>query len=229
VDTAQKDNRPIGIFDSGIGGLSVLESCRAILPYENFIYLADNGFAPYGDKCDDYIRERVFCLSECLIARGVKAIVVACNTATNVGIKMLRERYKIPFVGLEPAIKPARVVDGKTVLLCTPATARQEKFLQLVERYGTEHLIIAPQPNLATIIENCYPNIDLARCEIYKTLNPYADAKAIILGCTHYVLVKDIILDFYNHKNPIFDGNEGASKRLKELLSSYNATNGCIV
>lgn len=210
---------PIGIFDSGIGGLSVLNACKAILPNENYIYIADSQYAPYGDKCDNYIKERVFTLSECLIAKGVKAIVVACNTATNVGIKMLRERYQIPFVGLEPAIKPARGVEGKKILLCTPATARQEKFLQLVEKYGTRDLVISPQPNLACIIEKNYPNLELAKEEIFCTLNQCHDAKAIILGCTHYVFVKDILSEYFNNQILIFDGNEGAARRLKQLLS----------
>ena len=126
----------IGIFDSGAGGLSVLNACRAVLPREDFIYLADIAGAPYGNKTDEEIAARVLACCERLLELNCKAIVVACNTATNVGIKMLRSRYARPFVGLEPAVKPAANAGlaGETVLLCTEATARQEKFNALLQQ-----------------------------------------------------------------------------------------------
>ena len=221
----------IGVFDSGVGGLSVLESCRAVLPDEQFLYFADKEFSPYGDKSDDFIKERVFYISENFIKRGVKAIVVACNTATNVGIKMLREKFKIPFVGLEPAIKPAVVECGnkKIILLCTPATARQTKFTELLKKHDTGNIHIVATSGLACLIEKNFNNLDDIANKVYDILLPHSDASGIILGCTHYVHIKPMIQNFYqklasNSGVKIFDGNEGAARRLKELLYTNKLT-----
>ena len=218
----QKRDSFIGVFDSGIGGLSVLQVCKAVLPNEKFIYYADTPHAPYGNKSNDYIKQRVFAISEMFIKNGAKAIVVACNTATNVGIKMLRERYKIPFVGLEPAIKPASATEGRVLLLCTNATANQEKFKELVKKYGNSNLVILPQNNLAAIIEKNYPNVETVKQEIKNILAPQKRVKAIILGCTHYVLVehcfKEIFSEIAGSDIIIFNGNLGAANRLKSLL-----------
>ncbi|MCL2796701.1 MAG: aspartate/glutamate racemase family protein [Firmicutes bacterium] len=291
---------PIGVFDSGAGGLSVLEACRALLPREDFIYLSDARHAPYGNKADAEIAGRVFTCCERLINLNCKAIVVACNTATGVGIRTLRERYERPFVGLEPAIKPAIEAGfkGEIVLFCTEATARQEKFLKLLGQFqkgngewgmgngdivgadgkpsesvgvavpGDPYLysqesqsinnvgiggspspatptgrnvirpipdsgfrtpnpespspiIISPQKNLAALIENHFDNLDLIRPQVYDILSAHKNAAAIILGCTHYVFVREMILDFYREQGceiRIFDGNAGAARRLKSLL-----------
>lgn len=211
----------IGIFDSGIGGRSVLTSCKELLPNEKFLYYADTEYAPYGDKSDEYIAKRVFEISNMLIEKGAKAIVVACNTATNVGIKLLRQHFKIPFVGLEPAIKPAvkAIKEGRIILLCTPATARQEKFRELLAKHGTANIEVAPQKNLACLIESNFDNLEMIRDGVYKMLESYKDAEGIILGCTHYIFIKNIITDFYGSKKiTIFDGNAGAAQRLQQLL-----------
>jgi len=248
---------PIGIFDSGAGGLSVLSSCRALLPYEDFIYLSDASHAPYGNKTDGEIAERVFACCERLMNLNCKAIVVACNTATGVGIKMLRQRYARPFVGLEPAMKPAvkAGIAGEIVILCTEATARQEKFLALLKQCVSGQLsvvswiaapmgrnviktipspeprtpnpgfpptiTVAPQKKLAALIEIRIDNLESIRPQVYEILTPYKDAAAVILGCTHYVFIREMIADFYrlqDRKIPIFDGNAGAARRLKGLL-----------
>jgi len=239
----------VGIFDSGVGGLSVLAECKRLLPHENFVYLMDKENFPYGSKSDEFIEKRVFALSEKLLnEHSCKAIVVACNTATNVGIQMLRKKYNIPFVGLEPAIKPAleTIKDGKVVLLTTPVTIRQKKFQDLLSRFDSKNLIILPQRDLASLIEDnintsgtlssvldfkisskrqtpaiffdypekIYPHIE-------KILTPYADAKGVVLGCTHYVFINELIERFFLERGKtvqIFDGNIGAAKRLKSLL-----------
>jgi len=222
-------NTSIGIFDSGVGGLSVLDACRVVLPSENFLYYADFEFAPYGDKSDEYIKNRVFAICEMLINRGVKAIVIACNTATNVGIKMLREKYSLPIVGLEPAIKPAieKYKDKKIVLLCTEATARQQKLKDLIEKYDGKSVVVCPQKELASLIENNFCSLEKVSDYIENSLSHHLDASAIVLGCTHYVFVKDIIEKFFESQNlqvlpEIFDGNLGATNRLHSLLKTYN-------
>ena len=211
----------IGVFDSGCGGRSVLTSCKELLPNHKFLYYADIAYAPYGNKNDAYIKDRVFTISQMLIDKGVKAIVVACNTATGVGIKMLRKKFKIPFVGLEPAIKPAVATCGKNkiILLCTPATTRQENFKALLAKYGTPNVEIAPQKDLACLIEKNFNNLQAIKTDIHKMLEPYKDARGIILGCTHYVFIKEMIADFFYPKSvQIFDGNLGAARRLQQLL-----------
>ena len=225
---------PVGIFDSGAGGLTVLSACRALLPYEDFIYLADVVHAPYGNKANVEIAERVFSCSERLIALNCKAIVVACNTATGVGIKMLRERYARPFVGVEPAIKPAAEagIRGDIVVLCTEAAARQEKLKALLIRCAEGYngrigedkkpsVTVAPQARLATLIEAHVDDLESIRPALYEILSPHASAAALVLGCTHYVFLKDMIADFYRERErkiQIFDGNHGAARRLKYLL-----------
>jgi len=217
-------SQPIGIFDSGVGGLSVLRECEKFLPHESFVYLCDKEYFPYGDKSDEFIKKRVFALSEKLLNEyGCKAIVVACNTATNVGIRMLRKKYNVPFVGLEPAIKPAleTIPSEKVLLLATPVTIRQKKFKELLNRFDTKNLILSPQKDLAALIENNFNNLEKIYPHIKKVLSPHLDMKGIVLGCTHYVFAKDFIKRFYfenSREIRIFDGNEGAARRLKNLL-----------
>ncbi|MCL2062507.1 MAG: aspartate/glutamate racemase family protein [Firmicutes bacterium] len=219
---------PIGIFDSGAGGLTTLSACRRILPFENFIYLSDQEFAPYGNKSDSQIAERVFACSQRLLDLGCKAVVVACNTATNVGIKLLRTHFARPFVGLEPAVKPAceyaqQLDRPQIVLFCTQATARQEKFLALYQKYcAYPSAVVSPQKDLARLIENHLLCPEKIRGEVYKILTPYKNADIIILGCTHYILIQHLFQDFYlSQGRPVrvFHGNLGAANRLKYLLT----------
>jgi len=218
------NTRPIGIFDSGTGGLSVLRECKRLLPNENFVYLCDREFFPYGNKSNSFIKKRVFALSERLLTEyDCKAIVVACNTATNVGIQMLREKYSTPFVGLEPAIKPAleEIPKEKVVLLTTPVTMRQEKFKNLLSKFDISNLVILPQKDLASQIEDNIDDVDKVYPQIEEILTPHSDAKGIVLGCTHYVFAKPLIEKFFENLSKqikIFDGNEGAARRLKDLL-----------
>jgi len=226
---------PIGVFDSGAGGLSVLLACRALLPSEDFIYLADTKNAPYGNKKDAEILARVNVCCERLISLNCKAIVVACNTATGVGIKTLRERYARPFVGLEPAIKPAieAGIAGEIVLLCTEATARQEKLLKLLSQFQIRHpsstVTVAPQKNLAALIESHFADLESIRPQVHDILQTHKTAVAVVLGCTHYVFIREMIADFFRlHgcENPIFDGNAGAARRLKSLLKQGGLLTG---
>lgn len=214
------DLRPIGLFDSGVGGLSVLNKCLEILPNEHYIYLADSSHAPYGNKSFEYILQRVHECSETLISMGAKAVVVACNTATNVGIAQLRKDYNCIFVGLEPALKPAmnERTCGKVLVLMTEATYNQQKFKELYNKFDDGNIIISPQRDLAMMIEDSIDDVEILRKSVYKILLNYKGVESVVLGCTHYIFIKQLIEDFYENKIKIYDGNEGAAKRLYSLL-----------
>lgn len=215
---------PIGFFDSGIGGISVMQECRKLLPNENFIYFADSKNAPYGNKTSKEILDRVTTCSEILLEQGCKAIVIACNTATNVGVKLLREKYLCPFVGIEPAIKPAvkEHKGGKILLLCTNATSKQEKFVELLSKYNNGDVIVAPQCDLAMDIEKNIENLSKIKSRVFSILDDYRNVSSVILGCTHYYFIKDFLNEYYNNEVTIFDGNLGAAKRLKTLLQTQD-------
>ena len=216
------NNAPVGVFDSGVGGISTLSACFDLLPDESFVYLADRSGMPYGSKSDEEIEQRVELCVKALIAEGVKAIVVACNTATNVGIGALRERYRLPFVGVEPAVKPAAKVcrRGNVLVLLTPATALQTKFRNLLRRFDNGRIIVAPQKTLAEQVEKNIDDLDSVRGAVYDILSCYRNVEGVVLGCTHYVFLRDIISDYYGGKIKIFDSGAGVAKRLAYILDS---------
>ena len=167
---------PIGVFDSGVGGLSVLKHLRALLPAEDFLYVADSGYAPYGERSPEFIRERSFYIANFLIEKGVKALVVACNTATAAAVHELRERLTIPVVAMEPGIKPAvELTKSKVVgVLATAGTLESARFFSLVNRYaGDVEIVTQPCAGLVERIEANDSNS-------YDTLNLFA---AISIRC----------------------------------------------
>ncbi len=213
----------IGIFDSGVGGLKVLAAVRRELPNENFIYIFDRKHAPYGNKSHRYVRGRAEKVSKMLIDMGAKAVVVACNTATNVGIADLRKKFGVPFVGVEPPVKPAATdrTAGSVLVLTTALTAKQERFTELVGRYDDGHIIVAPQPNLARRIEQCFSSLTDIKPEIDAMLAPYdgENVESVVLGCTHYYFVADMIKEHYGGKVKIYDALGGVARRLKSVLT----------
>ena len=214
------DARPIGVFDSGVGGVSVLRDLVRLLPRERFIYYGDNKNAPYGTRSEEEIRALSLDVANWLLSRDVKAMLVACNTATSAAIQTLRERLSIPVVGMEPALKPAYELhaDGKILVLATPATLRQAKFHRLYERYG-EHAVALPCPELVEFVES-------GRCEGDEIdaylARRFADVQgeklaAAVLGCTHFSFLKKAL----GRALPgvqLLDGNEGSARRLEYLL-----------
>lgn len=189
---------PIGIFDSGVGGLSILRHIRAHLPHEHLLYVADSGFAPYGDKPEDVVAERSLTIARFLAERGAKAIVVACNTATGAAVRLLRERLPdLPIVGVEPALKPAAALTASGIVgvLATGRTLASDKFLQLRDQVaaatGTRFLL---QPCIGLVDE--IELGDLASPAILAMLRRYVTplldqgADTLVLGCTHYPLVR---------------------------------------
>ena len=148
--------QPIGVFDSGIGGLSVLRWIREELPAEDLVYVADSGFAPYGDKPEAYVVERSVLITRFLLRNRAKAIVVACNTATAAAISLLRDRFPVPIIGLEPGVKPALAVTrtGSVGILATQITLKSEKFARLAERFrGRVNLAAQACPGLVEQVE----------------------------------------------------------------------------
>lgn len=217
-------NSPIGLFDSGIGGITVLDSCRKLLPHENFVYISDFSHSPYGNRPQEYILNRVdACVNE-LASHGVKAIVAACNTATNVGIEYARKQSERIFLGVEPALKPARKEcgDGQVLLLCTHATTNQSKFKQLLLSYGGDNVVVLPQSDLATLIENNIENLSVLQGVVNNIFSPYPNACGVVLGCTHYVYLKELIYSHYSSNIKIFDGNDGVARHLKTRLEEKN-------
>lgn len=220
------NNAPIGVFDSGLGGLSVLKECLKQLPKEQFIYYGDTKFAPYGTKEKNAIIERCIFICDFLIQKQVKAIVVACNTATSVAIQTLRERYDIPIIGVEPALKVAanQKQNQNIVVMATPLTLKEQKFDDLLQKYEKDHHIIKmPCPKFVSIVEEDPSNKqELVNCQIdeYKDILKNLKVDCVVLGCTHFVFLKKYIENYFNYNVILVDGNIGTAKNLKNILTS---------
>ena len=221
-------NAPIGFFDSGLGGLSVLRKALEMMPNENYIYYGDSKHAPYGEKTPQEIRSLSFNAIEFLIKKGAKAIVIACNTATSAAAHDLREYYKdIPIIGIEPALKPAIKLHetGSVIVMATKATLTQEKFKNLMDKYGEHREVIPlPCPGLVEFIESGDLDGEDVKNFLREKLNPYMDREisSIVLGCTHYPFVKDVIQEIVGEKVDIIDGSKGTVRELKRRLEENN-------
>lgn len=214
-----KKDSPIGVFDSGVGGLSVLARLVLEMPQEDFIYLGDRKNAPYGSKSKEEIvgfsRENARRLSEL----GVKCLVIACNTATATSAELLRAEYpNVPIVGIEPAVKPAaRSGCRKVLVLATPRTVAEERFLSLIAANSKEcELVSLPCPHLAKMIERGEPVNEYLK-ELFSEI---ADFDGIVLGCTHYPFVKDEIISAVGKEVEIFDGAVGTAAQTKRRLAA---------
>lgn len=185
---------PIGVFDSGVGGLSILKEIRAQLPYESLHYVADSAFAPYGDKPTEFITARSSAIIDFLLLQGAKAIVIACNTVTGVAVDALRQRYGVPIVATEPAVKPAVAMSrsGVVGVLATTRTLSSPNYLRLQERFGGQARILAQAcPGLADRIEAGDWEGPQTRQLLAGYLQPLltAGADTLVMGCTHYPFV----------------------------------------
>jgi len=211
----------IAVFDSGLGGLSVLKELRKLMPEERFLYFGDRKNAPYGGKTTEEVQQLTLSAAEKLMERGCKALVVACNTATAAAITELRAAYphKI-IVGIEPALKPAAEAfpNGPIGIMATEVTLREEKLRLLMEHYPNTELLRIPAPGLVELIEAQRP-VDGLLSEI---LSPYKGGlKALVLGCTHYPLVKDEIQKILPDV-ALFDGGAGTARQTRRLLEEQN-------
>ena len=217
------DNRPIGIFDSGIGGLSVLKQIIRILPNEKYIYYADTDNVPYGLKTKEQILEYVENAIEFFNSKGAKAVVVACNTATSVAIKEIRSDYNIPIIGIEPAIKPAieNRKDKKVLLMATPVTVRGEKIKELIQRLDANNIVeLIAMPKLVEFAESGEFDTEKVKEYIIKSLEKYnlAEYSYLVLGCTHFPFFKTTLKEILPDNICIIDGSIGVADRLKEVL-----------
>ena len=194
-----KKDLPIGFLDSGVGGLSVLREAIKIMPNENYIYFGDSKNAPYGVKPTKEIRDLTFNVVDFLIEKGIKGLVVACNTATSAAVSELRRVYPdIPLVGIEPAIKPAVELNrsGKILIMATPMTIKQEKFNLLLNKYKEKAEIVPiPCAGLMEFIEDGILSGEELEEYLEEKLSIYdkSEISSIVLGCTHYPFVKDVI------------------------------------
>ena len=214
----------IGIFDSGLGGISVLHEIRRLLPNESLIYIADSAHVPYGEKSAEFIVKRSVAISEFLLAQPVKAIVVACNTATAAAVTELRQRWPdVLIVGMEPAVKPSVQASksGKIGVLATTGTLRSARFAALLERYacGVE-VITQPCPGLVELIEAGELHSASTRALLATYVEPLlaVGCDTLILGCTHYPLLKPLLRTLVADGVQLIDTGEAVARRLRSEL-----------
>jgi len=216
-------NLPIAVYDSGVGGISVLKELIELMPNENYIYFGDSANAPYGTKSHDEISALTLDNIKRLASDGIKAIVVACNTATSVCIDKLRDIYtEIPVVGIEPALKPAveRKENSTIVVMATPITLSEKKFNDLLETYADKAKIIKlPCPGLMELVEQGITDGKEMEDFLFGCLSDVKlnEVDSVVLGCTHYPFAKDAIKKFLPEAE-FFDGGAGTARQLKRCL-----------
>jgi len=232
VPATLPNDAPVGIFDSGVGGLSVLRHIQAQLPHEHLIYVADTGYAPYGDKPEALVIARVLAIADFLIDHGAKALVVACNTATVAAVRVLRETHPgMPIVGVEPGLKPAAALtrNGKVGVLATERTLRGAKFLQLrdqIHRDSGVEFLLQPCVGLADQIEFGELHSHATTAMLSKFIAPLLaqDADTLVLGCTHYPLVlgaiERLLLEAGHGQVALVDTGDAVARQLARLLAA---------
>lgn len=214
----------IGVFDSGVGGLSVLRAIRTALPHEHLVYVADSGHAPYGDQSEDHITQRTLTVGNWLAQQGVKGITIACNTATVVAAKTLREQTHLPVVAIEPAIKPAVALtrSGVVGVLATRQTVQSAAVARLVELYGADkRILLQACPGLMEQVERA----DLHSAETESLLRQFITpllaqgADTLVLGCTHYPFLRDTIQRIAGEGITLIDPAEAVARELARRLA----------
>ncbi|ONH54961.1 glutamate racemase [Pseudomonas cedrina] len=215
---------PIGVFDSGVGGLSVLDEIQQLLPHESLLYVADCGHIPYGEKTPAFIRERSRQVAAFFCEQGAKAFVIACNTATVAAVAELRQDYPDwPLVGMEPAVKPAAAAtrSGVVGVLATTGTLQSAKFAALLDRFATDvRVITQPCPGLVELIETGDLNSPILRQMLQGYIEPLLSAgcDTIILGCTHYPFLKPLLAQMLPPSIILIDTGAAVARQLKRLL-----------
>lgn len=220
---ASAPSSPIGVFDSGVGGLSVLRHLRALLPAEDLVYLADSAHAPYGDRPPRWIRARSLELAEWLAGQGCKAIVVACNTATAAAAPSIRERLALPVVAMEPALKPAAAVTrtGVVGVLATTGTLESDRFASLLDRFGKGiEVVRQPCPGLVEQIERGDLDAPETRALVERFVAPLLarGADTIVLGCTHYPFVRPLIAAAAGPEVTLLDAGVAVARQVQARL-----------
>ncbi len=223
----QKPSAPIGVFDSGVGGLSVLRELRQLLPKEDFLFFADQAHVPYGEKNQLELEDLTSRIALFLLERKVKLIVIACNTATCYAIDTLRERFSVPFVGVVPAVKPAVAQSVRKVvaILSTPATAKSPALQKLVDDFASDAQVLRIGcAGLEDAVEA--GSIDspetLRLLALYVSLAMDQEADQIVLGCTHYPFLRDQIQKLAGPHVDIVDSGKAVARRTHYLLDRLN-------
>jgi glutamate racemase len=221
---------PIAIFDSGIGGITVLKEAMNVLPNEDFIYYADTAHVPYGTKSKEEVQKYILDAAAFLLSKKIKALVLACNTATSIAVNELREKYDFPIIGMEPAVKPAvERTSGKRVLvLATQLTLQEQKFKDLVAKVDNAHIVdflalpelvesaerfVFEEETILPLLKNKFAHLSLSS---YGT---------VVLGCTHFLFYKKAFEKVFPPLIHIIDGNEGTVRQLKKILHQKNILN----
>ncbi len=214
----------IAIFDSGVGGLKILESLRKNIDGEDFIYAFDRSHAPYGNKRERYIIKAAQSVCKRLVSEGAKIIVVGCNTATAVAVDTLRESFSLPIIGVEPPVKIAQKNGGRTLVLCTVALAKSQRFKRLISEFKGE-IIVSPQPNLASQIEQNFTDLSQIDDTVRKILQRNEGIDNLVLGCTHYYHIAPLVKKI-KPSVKIFTACEGVTNRVKEVLKRKDLCHG---
>ncbi len=213
----------IAVFDSGVGGISVLRELVKLMPNERYLYFGDSANAPYGKRTTEEVRALTMAAAEMLMSRGVKALVVACNTATAAAINELRAAYPDTIiVGIEPALKMAadQFPGGKIGVMATPVTLREEKFSQQLERFPGVEVSLIPVPALVELVEAGKQESPEVEQLLQPVLAPYAGKlDAVVLGCTHYPFASKAIGKLLGENTAILDGGEGTARETMRRLN----------
>lgn len=223
----------IGFFDSGIGGLTVLEESLRRLPAQDYLYMADTLHVPYGTKSQEDVKTYILEAVETMVAEGIEALVVACNTATSIAVNELRELYDIPIVGMEPAVKPAvemnRATGKRVLVFATPLTLQMPKYYALVSRVDDGGIVDSlPLPELVPYCEALQFDRRIIGDYFRDKLSGYDLDRygIVVLGCTHYPFYTDILREVLPPHIEIVNGNAGTVRRLSALLSRYGVVSG---
>jgi glutamate racemase len=216
---------PIGVFDSGVGGLSVLREIRRELPSEDLLYVADSGHAPYGEKSTELIEARSVAIVEFLLSQHAKAIVVACNTATGVAIQRLRARFTVPIVAMEPAVKPAASITQSGVIgvLATSRTIASDNFAKLHDRFGTDvKILMQACPGLVEQVETGDLSGHKTRVLVEQYVLPLLaqGADTLVLGCTHYPFLASLIREIAGSSVQVIDPSPAIARELHRRLAN---------
>lgn len=217
------NNNPIGVFDSGIGGLTVLKKIIETLPNEKYMYYADTDNVPYGTKSKEEVKKYIYDAVDFLVSKNVKAIVIACNTATSIAAEELRKKYDIPIIGIEPAIKPAFENKGekRVMVMATPITVKSEKVKKTLENLNaTEYVDLVAMPKLVEFAESKDFESDKVKEYIQEQLKEYNlnDYSNLVLGCTHFPFFKKVLYEVFSNNIELVDGSKGVASRLKNKL-----------
>ena len=229
--SAASGRAPLGAFDSGVGGLSIMLEIRRLLPSEDLLYIADSANCPYGTKPVEQIRRLSLDLTDYLVSLGVKAVVVACNTACVAGLDQIRDKHpELPIIGVEPAVKPAheRTRNGRIGVLATNVTLNGSRFSVLVEKYGTGvEVYTSPAPGLVSLVEA--GKLDTA--ETWELLHKYLDPlmekgiDTLVLGCTHYPFLRPVIEKICGPEVAVLDTGPAVARQARRILEQRNLLN----